>query len=58
MIKAQASVLGHDFKLLLTGPKFFDILAQKGDVGPINLVMCLLRLNCKARNSLLGLCGF
>ncbi len=43
----HASVNGHDFELLLTGPKFFDTRAQRGGGGAVDLAMHLCRLDFK-----------
>lgn len=38
---------GHDFEILVTGPKFFDTHAGKGGGGAIDLTMHLLGLSFK-----------
>lgn len=43
----HASVLGRDFELLLTGPKFFDTRAEVGGGGAIDLAMHLLHVDFK-----------
>lgn len=39
----HATVLGHDFELLLTGPKFWDTRANTGGGGAVDMVMHLAR---------------
>jgi hypothetical protein len=48
-----ASVAGHEFELLCTGPKFLDTRASKGGGGAIDLVMHLHRVDFKRAVSLL-----
>lgn len=38
---------GHDFEILVTGPKFFDTRAGKGGGGAVDLAMHLLGLPFK-----------
>lgn len=38
---------GHDYEILTTGPKFFDMRADKGGGGAIDLTMYLLRIPFK-----------
>ena len=38
---------GHDFEILVTGPKFFDTRAGKGGGGAVDLTMHLLGLPFK-----------
>lgn len=38
---------GHDWELLLTGPKFWDARADKGGGGAVDLVMYLFKLDFK-----------
>ena len=39
----HATVLGQDFELLLTGPKFWDTRANIGGGGAVDMVMYLAR---------------
>lgn len=43
----HATAGGHDFELLLTGPKFWDTREQRGGGGAIDLAMYLRRLSFK-----------
>lgn len=43
----HATVDGHDFELLLTGPKFWDTRGGKGGGGAVDLAMYLLGLDFK-----------
>lgn len=49
----HASVDGHDFELLCTGPKFFDTRAGIGGGGAIDLVMHVRKLRFKQTLNLL-----
>lgn len=49
----HANVLGRDFELLLTGPKFFDTRTETGGGGAIDLAMHLLRADFKAATGVL-----
>jgi hypothetical protein len=44
---------GHDWELLCTGPKFWDVRMCSGGGGAIDLVMHIHRLNFKAATKLL-----
>ncbi len=43
----HVSVGGHDFELLLTGPKFWDTRGRQGGGGAVDLAMHLLGLDFK-----------
>jgi hypothetical protein len=54
----HATVAGHNFELLLTGPKFWDTTAKQGGGGAIDLVMHVQRRSFKeavAHITMLGL---
>lgn len=43
----HAAAGGHEFELLLTGPKFWDTRGQRGGGGAIDLAIHLRRLSFK-----------
>jgi hypothetical protein len=49
----HATVGGHDFELLCTGPKFLDTRAGTGGGGAIDLAMHLLHIGFKQATQLL-----
>ena len=49
----HVSAAGHDWELLLTGPKWFDTRSESGGGGAIDLVMHLWTLKFKQAIALL-----
>lgn len=49
----HAYVAGQDVELLCTGPKFWDMRAERGGGGAVDLVMHLFRLDFKHAVALL-----
>ena len=49
----HVDVASHDFELLLTGPKYYDVRASEGGGGAIDLVMHLWRVPFKAAATML-----
>ena len=47
------NVEGHDFELLLRGPKFFDTRLQRGGGGAVDLVMHVRHVDFKGATDLL-----
>jgi hypothetical protein len=43
----HASVAGHDYEILCTGPRFLDTRANRGGGGAVDLVMHLLGVDFK-----------
>lgn len=53
----HVSCAGHDFELLLTGPKFWDTRCQVGGGGAIDLVMHLHSCSFREATALLKRIG-
>lgn len=49
----HASVAGHDYEILCTGPKFLDTRAKRGGGGAVDLTMHLTQLPFKQAAALL-----
>jgi len=53
----HACVRGHEFELLLTGPKFWDTRDKRGGGGAVDLAMHLARVDFKQAVELLRNAG-
>ena len=55
--RVHVSVAGHDWELLVDGPRFFDTRARKGGGGAVDLVMHLWQVPFKKAVDMLWKAG-